>query len=412
MIKIQKYGGTSVAFADQRRKIAKRIVENINKEPQQKIVVVVSAMGRKGSPYATDTLLSLIQDYSNISNSKVDQLMSCGEAISAVMLAAEIESLGQECELLSGWNVGIITDDNFTDANILGVDTKNIEKAFERSPVVVVTGFQGLAKSNKITTLGRGGSDTTAVALGAALRAETVEIYTDVDGVMTADPKVVTNPRKIKEISYEEIFEMANAGAKVVHPRAVELAQSSSLPLHIKSSSDGEGTVIRDARSIGPIKERNLITGIAEIGNLVQVNVFFSKEDKELELKLFKQIAKAGISIDLINISPYTKTFTIKSQSKENLITLLESLDLRYSLEEDCTKITVVGVKMQGKPGVLSEVLEPLCADKIPILQTADSHINISILVKSFHARKSVSLLHSALIENNVAHPMQQKVDL
>ncbi|WP_350345012.1 aspartate kinase [Proteinivorax tanatarense] len=404
MYKIQKFGGTSVATAIQRKDIAQHVISQIKGQQNLRLVIVVSAMGRAGSPYATDTFLRLLDNYPKTSKSKVDLLLSCGEIISAVLLAAEIELQNVKCDILTGWNMGIKTDDNFTSANIVSVDNTRIKEAFKKVPIVIVPGFQGLTNTERIATLGRGGSDITAVALGNALKAESVEIFTDVDGVMTADPKIVPEALKLKEITYEEIYQMAYGGAKVIHPRAVEMAMKNGLDLWIKPMDfSGTGTFIRNSNK-GSIndtagEEKGLITGIAEIGELVQYSIYFGKDNKKLELEIFQKIADNNVSLDLINLSPDKKIFTIFNKDCEVVSEILREYNLVYEKIEKCSKITIIGTKMKGKPGVMSEILSLLFKSDIPILQTADSHINISILTKSQYAKKAIKEMHKALIK-------------
>ncbi|WP_353892036.1 aspartate kinase [Proteinivorax hydrogeniformans] len=402
MIKVQKFGGTSVATEQQRRNIAQNAVVQIQKNNNLKLVLVVSAMGREGSPYATDTLLNLLKKHSETSKSKIDLLLSCGEIISAVLLASEVESHNVQCSILTGWNMGIKTDTKFTNANILEVNDTNFKKAFKEHSIIVIPGFQGLTNTNEISTLGRGGSDITAVAVGDALKAESVEIFTDVKGVMTADPKIVPSAHKLKEITYEEIFQMANGGAKVIHPRAVEMAMKANLNLWIKSTDfKDQGTSIKKVHSLlHDNKTTNkIITGIADIKGLLQYSVYFDKEDKRLELELFKRIADNDVSLDLINLTPKLKVFTVPQKDRQEVDKVLNYHNLSYEVVKDCTKITIIGAAMEGKPGVMSKILEPLFESKIPILQTADSHVNISILVKSVYAKSAINALHKSLIE-------------
>lgn len=241
---VQKFGGTSLD-TDEKRSAAAQHVERARSEGLQ-TVVVVSAMGRKGSTYATDTLLSLV-DTRHVPKEAADALMACGEVISAVKFASVLGERGIETLVLNGRQAGIVTDDNFGDANVLFVDTTRIQLALQAKKVVIVTGFQGATQLGDVTTLGRGGSDTTAVVLGAALAAESVEIFTDVDGVMTADPRIVPSARLLRELSYGEMYSMAVNGAKVLHPTAVRAAEEQGIAIHVRNTmSTSPGTIISD----------------------------------------------------------------------------------------------------------------------------------------------------------------------
>jgi aspartate kinase len=235
---VQKFGGTSVATPLQREKAARKVMES--RANGYSPVVVVSAMGRKGEPYATDTLLGLIKDiHENADPREQDLIMSCGEVISTVIMTETLRKMGCDAVGLTGGQAGIITDESFGNTRIVEVHPQRVMDYLKLGKVVVVAGFQGISKSGEITTLGRGGSDTTAAALAVALGAEAVEIYTDVEGVMTADPKMVPEARPLTVVSYSEIVEMAHLGAKVVHPRAVEIAMEGGVPIRIKASQKG-----------------------------------------------------------------------------------------------------------------------------------------------------------------------------
>ncbi|SES77887.1 aspartate kinase [Anaerobranca gottschalkii] len=400
MIIVQKFGGTSLATSEQREMIVKKIAAQIAQNPQTKFLVVVSAMGRKGAPYATDTLLGLI-DKKKTSKDKQDILLSCGEIISAAILGSNFDRFSIKAKIVTGWNMGIFTDDNFTDAKIKKIDTTRIENYFKEYSVVIATGFQGITEEGEITTLGRGGSDITAVALGIALNAKDIEIYTDVEGIMTADPRVVPEAKIINEITYQEVFNLAHDGAKVIHPRAVEIAMQHDVNLWIKSlASQHIGTLIthHDQSSKDKWELSRIITGIANIDGLTHFKINTNNYELQKDYDLLDKLAAKGISLDLISISPYTKAFVVKGNETETVIQILKAAEVDFEYTENCTKITVVGVAMKGKPGVMAKILQPLVELNVPIIQTADSHINISILVESKYATDCIKALHNHLI--------------
>src|SRR5699024_973748 len=280
-IVVQKFGGTSVQSEESRSHVIKHVKNALMNE--SKIVVVVSALGRNPDPYATDTLLSLV-DYPAHSSSKreLDMLMSCGEVISSVVLSNELKKNQIAATALTGPQSGFLTTDHFTKAKIKEVDPTRILKEFESHDVIVVAGFQGQTEPGDVTTIGRGGSDTTATALGAALSAEKVEIFTDVNGIMTADPRVVKQARPLDVVTYNEISNLAYQGAKVVHPRAIEIAMQAKIPLHIRSTySDAPGTLVTSRRAMETgvdIPDRT-ITGIAHMTSITQFKIQLKEEN-------------------------------------------------------------------------------------------------------------------------------------
>ncbi|MDR5658600.1 aspartate kinase [Serpentinicella sp. ANB-PHB4] len=392
---VQKFGGTSVSTTEKRQLAIDKVLACYNKGNQ--VVVVVSAMGRKGAPYATDTLRSLILDhYPNCSLELLDFLMSCGEMISAVTFAAELESKGYNAVPLMGFQAGIKTDNNYSNADILSIDTEYINEYLEKNYIVVVTGFQGICTDKKITTLGRGGSDTTATALGMALKANVVEIYTDVDGIMTADPNVVSKAKTISTINYDEIFQMADKGAKVIHPRAVEFAQKGNIPLKIKNAQTNHpGTLIHSKEKEIYLKQDRLLTAITQKDDISQITVLCNDTLSE-DVALFSAISNNHISIDMINLLQDKKIFTIDCKQEFSLIEILDNLQLNYKISKAFSKVTIIGNRMMGIPGVMAKVVSALGKNNIKIYQTSDSHLTISCLVKTEHAQKAVNILHDA----------------
>ena len=271
-IVVQKFGGTSVSTKERRMKVIEKVKNAI--EEGFSPVVVVSAMGRKGDPYATDTLLSLLDNKFKMSNKQsTDLLTCCGEFISSVVMSNELFNEGIDSIALTGGQAGIITNNVFTDAKHIRVDTKRIMKILSEGKVPVVTGFQGITEDGYFTTLGRGGSDTTGAILGVALEAKRIEIYTDVDGIMTADPRIVKDASLINIISYNEVFQLADHGAKVIHPKAIDIAMKGNVPILIKNTmNDCEGTLINNN---GDVKHPKVITGITHQNDRIQVKIQF-----------------------------------------------------------------------------------------------------------------------------------------
>ncbi|AOY75775.1 aspartate kinase [Clostridium formicaceticum] len=395
---VQKFGGTSVATKERRSMVMNKIDEA--KKAGYAVVVVVSAMGRKGEPYATDTLRGLIlEDASTYNLKHLDLLMSCGEVISSVVLASALETMGYAAIPLTGYQAGILTDDTFGSADILSIDSNKILPHLEEGKVVIIAGFQGATKDGFITTLGRGGSDTSATALGVALKAKQVEIYTDVDGIMTADPNVVPKARIIDEINYDEVFQMAEKGAKVIHPRAVEIAQNGNIPVKIKNTmSTHPGTSIHYCRKkrgtlySGKSCEQ-LLTAITHKDGIVQVTIY---TEGSSDSQLLSALAKASISIDMINFFMDKKVFTIEEVQVTALEAILKDFQVKYSILQACSKVTIIGSRITGIPGVMATVVNALTKEGIKILQTSDSHATISCLVKQEDAKKAVCTLHEA----------------
>jgi len=390
-ILIQKFGGTSVSTHERRVLVVNKILKA--REEGFSTVVVVSAMGRKGQPYATDTLLSLISDEFKKNSLGVDLLMSCGEIISTVVTSDELAKSGVQSVPLTGGQAGIITDDNYNNASVLRVEPEKLLGILRTGKIPVVAGFQGISENGYITTLGRGGSDTTASLIGVALEAEEIQIYTDVDGIMTADPRIVSDASLIEEIGYNEVFQFADQGAKVIHPGAVEIAAKGNIPLVIKNTLNNcKGTII-SGRTMQIFS--NVIDGITSMDKRVQVTVECDKnKNNENYYVLFDELANNLISLDLINVFLNQKIFTIDEKDMENLKIIMENLGLQYSYIEECTKISLIGSGMRGIPGVMAKILKILAKENIQILQTADSHTTIWCLVGSKDVEKAINALH------------------
>ncbi|EIJ81446.1 aspartate kinase I [Bacillus methanolicus PB1] len=395
---VQKFGGTSVRD-DKSRKNAKRHIEKALAEGY-KVVVVVSAMGRKGEPYATDTLLSLIGgNASKVSKREQDLLLSCGEIISSIVFTNMLVEHGIRVAALTGAQAGFRTNSDHTNAKIIEMKCDRLLMELEQNDVVVVAGFQGAAKNGDITTIGRGGSDTSAAALGAALNVEWIDIFTDVEGIMTADPRIVENARPLSVVTYTEVCNMAYQGAKVIHPRAVEIAMQAKIPIRIRSTySDSPGTLVtslsKNSRG-SDIRERP-VTGIAHVPNVTQIKVFAKKDQYNLQAEVFKAMANEKISVDLINISPNGVVYTVMNDMADHAIKILTDLGHEPVVERDCAKVSVVGAGMAGVPGVASKIVTALSEKGIRILQSADSHTTIWVLVKQEDLVNAVKALHDA----------------
>ncbi|WP_144549079.1 aspartate kinase [Bacillus sp. X1(2014)] len=395
---VQKFGGTSVKD-EESRKYAQGHIEKALADGY-KVVVVVSAMGRKGDPYATDSLLSLVGgNLSRISKREHDLLLSCGEVISSVVFVNMLLESGINAVSLTGSQAGFRTNNDHTNAKIIDMQCDRLLSELESNDVVVVAGFQGAANNGDITTIGRGGSDTSAAALGAALNAEYIDIFTDVEGIMTADPRIAENARPLSVVTYTEVCNMAYQGAKVIHPRAVEIAMQAKVPIRIRSTySDNLGTLVTSLNKNNrgsDIKER-VVTGIAHVSNVTQIKVFAKKDQYYLQAEVFKAMANEGISVDFINISPNGVIYTVTEEMTDRAITVLNELGHDPVVERHCAKVSVVGAGIAGVPGVTSKIVTALSDYGIRILQSADSHTTIWVLVKQEDLVKSVNALHDA----------------
>lgn len=334
-IVVQKYGGTSVNTEKRRAMIIKNALEAI--DDGLKPVIVVSAMGRKPEPYATDSLLALLPDPNKASLRNKDLLTSCGEIITTVVVCEEMRAKGINARALTGGQAGIMTNDNYGESKIININTVNLLNLLKQDIIPIVAGFQGMSKEGQILTLGRGGSDITATALGAALHADLVEIYTDVDGIMTADPRMVEDAKLIKQINYDDIFQLAEYGAKVIHPRAVEFAMKADVPIAILNTEKGRnnaGTIIDEMDK--NIYSENKFSAVTQIDGCSQVDIKFT--DIQKEDIMFDTLAKKEISIDMINIFPDRKTFIIDHNRKAIVEKIMNDLELDFEINDNFTK--------------------------------------------------------------------------
>ena len=402
---VQKYGGTSVADAERVKEVAKRVLKYKN-EGHDVIVVVSAPAG------TTDSLIRRAYELSETPNKReLDMLLTSGEQISIASLAIAIEDLGRKAVSLNAFQVNFKTTDEHTKATILDINTDIIKDKLSEGNVVVFAGFQGITENNEITTLGRGGSDTTAVALGAALKADEVEIYTDVDGVYTADPRVVKNPKKLNAISYQEMLEMAASGAKVLHPRAVEIAARYGIKIHLRSSfDDSTGTIVKEKgdESMEQVK----IIGITSTKNEGKITLSGVPDKPGIAAKVFSKLAKAKINTDIIlQSSSVTKEFNNISYtvSIDDLKEAVEiSQELRNELgaegvsyDANIAKISAIGIGLKTHYETTAEIFDTLAENGINIDMISCSEINVSCIIKEEDVNKAVRALHEKFIEEN-----------
>ena len=395
---LMKFGGTSVSTKEAREAAYKKVTAAIDRG--DKVAIVISAMGRKGDPYATDTLLSLVGP--TVNKRDKDLLMSTGELISAVVMSDMLNDNGYAAHAVTGYQAGIFTDEVHGSAKCTSVNPSYLNELLEKGITPVITGFQGVFGSNQITTLGRGGSDTSAVIVGAALKADLVEIYTDVDGIMTADPKIVKKAKFIDLINTDELFQMAEQGANVIHPKAVEISKEHGLKMCVRNTfSDLPGTVIIDRQLHHDPKNINdVVSSIALLKKRTQFTV--SRVGESDEHRLLTLLAEKGISLDLINIFPDNIVFTIDSGAKKACEEVINLLGFSYERKEGLAKITAIGAKMHGVPGVMAKIVTALLENGIEILQSADSHLSISCLIKEDDGEKAANALHKEFIEAEI----------
>ncbi len=396
---VQKFGGTSVATRERRSRVAE-IVQRSLAEGMRPIVVV-SAPGRIGDAYATDTLLRLMaEEGGSVPARESDLLIACGEIISAVLTAAQLRGQGVAARALTGSAAGIETDGTHGDAKILHVDPGPLRDVLEEGVVPVVAGFQGRTSEGDLATLGRGGSDTSAAAIGAALSARYVEIFTDVEGVKTADPRIVPEARTITELDYDELFQLAEAGAKVVHPRAVEIARQARVPLRVRSTfADDEGTLIGAMRLVDLWQSRKPersvvgVTDRADIGEVI-VETPQGQDRSAVEASIFAAMAGRGISADMISVSPGRVSFIVERKRLQEAGEALHALGLAGTLRDDVAKVAIVGSAIQGLPGVMATLTAGLVGAGVEILATSDSHSSIACLVPESSRQEAVRALH------------------
>ncbi|WP_066375613.1 aspartate kinase [Herbidospora mongoliensis] len=402
---VQKYGGSSVADATSIKRVAQRIVAT--KKAGNEVVVVVSAMGD-----TTDELLDLAQQVSPLPPGReLDMLLTSGERISMALLAMAIANLGQEARSFTGSQAGVITDSTHGKARIIDVSPGRLRDALDKGYIAIVAGFQGVSQDTKdITTLGRGGSDTTAVALAAALGADVCEIYTDVDGIFTADPRIAAKARKIPRISYEETLEMAACGAKILHLRCVEYARRFNLPIHVRSSfSTKEGTwVTSDPATEGTEVEQPIISGVAHDRSEAKITVVGVPDKVGEAAAIFRTLADAEINIDMIvqNVSAAATgrtdiSFTLPTSDAPTALTALKKMQDQVVFEkllfdDQIGKVSLVGAGMRSHPGVTAKFFGALADAGVNIGMISTSEIRISVIVDQDQVDAAVNAAHSA----------------
>lgn len=398
---VKKFGGSSVAYAQRVFNVANIIIEDY--KAGNDVIAVVSAQGD-----TTDELISKAYEINPDGPSKreMDMLLSSAEQISIALLAMAIEKLGYPVISLLGWQAGFKTDSKYSAARIKSVDTDRLKAELAKRNIIIVAGFQGLNKYDDITTLGRGGSDTSAVAIAAAMNADLCQIYTDVDGVYTADPRIVKNAKKMKEITYDEMLELATLGAHVLNNRSVEMAKKYNVEIKVLSSFERKpGTIVKEVVSV----EKMLIRGVARDNNVARISIVGLPDTPGVAFKLFNSLAKKRINVDIILQSvgrDGTKdiTFTVaKNQGKETMEVLEEfkkSVGCHKIIFDDkVSKISIVGTGMETHPGVAAKMFEALYSAGINIQMISTSEIKISVLIDIKHSDLAVQAVHDAFIE-------------
>ncbi len=397
---VQKFGGTSVADTEKIKNVAKLAIKE--KESGNDVVVVVSAMG-----HTTDYLVKMAKDFSTVPSSReMDMLLSTGEGVSIALLAMAIQAQGYDAVSFNAMQVGIITENVHSKARIIDIKTDKIRNNLNAGKIVVVAGFQGVTEDGEITTLGRGGSDTSAVALAAALNAERCDIYTDVEGVYTTDPRVVPNASKLDKISYEEMLELAHAGANVLHPRSVETAKQFNVHLRVRSSfnSENKGTLIQGVEKMEIYKP---VAGVAADLSQARLVVCDVPDKPGTAAKIFGSLAKENISVDMI-IQSYARkvsntndiAFTVDMSDIDKTLSALKKLkeDIGYEgdiqVDKNIAKVSIIGAGMIDRPGIASTMFETLANLDINIRMISTSEIKISCLVDKEKAEDALKALH------------------
>lgn len=395
MLIVKKFGGTSVANKERIYNVARRCIEDYKKG--HSVVVVLSAMGD-----TTDDLLALANDINlNANKRELDMLLTTGEQVSVSLMAMAMHAMDVPAVSLNAFQVGMNCTSRYGNARFKRIDTDRINHELDSRKIVIVTGFQGITKYDDYATLGRGGSDTTAVALAAVLHADLCEIYTDVDGVYTADPRIVPNARKLPEITYDEMLELATAGAKVLHNRSVEMAKKYSVPMVVRSSlNESEGTIVKEVVKM----EKMLITGVAADKNTARISVIGVEDRPGIAFKIFNKLAKNNINVDIILQSvgrDGTKdiSFTVSQDDLKDALTILEENKEPLTIKnithnEGVAKVSIVGAGMMTNPGVASKLFEALFNYGININMISTSEIRITVLVEESEIDKAVRAIH------------------
>ena len=394
---VMKFGGTSVAGTEKLRNIADIVIKEVK---NNKIIVVLSAMAGE-----TNKLQSYLDDFASQYSLESDLVLTSGEQVTVGLLSAELKNRGVKSIPLLGWQIPIITDNSHEKAKILNIDNKRIQKFFEKNDVIVLAGFQGISLDGEITSLGRGGSDTTAVAIASSVDAKRCDIYTDVEGVYTTDPNIDQNAKKISKMSYEEMLEMASTGSKVLHTRSVELAMKNNLTLQVLSSLTKEtGTFIVDEKEL---IEKEIVSGVSYSKNEAKVTISGILDKPGISAKIFSLMSENNINVDMIvqNISQdgisANITFTISQKDFDITKSVIEKNrnSLKYkslSLDKNVAKISVIGMGMMSQAGVAEKMFKTLAKNEINILAISTSEIKISVLIEEKHTNIAVKSLHEA----------------
>lgn len=397
---VKKFGGSSVATPEKIMAVAKRVLQEKNSD--DKIVVVVSAMGD-----TTDELVSLAAAITDkTSGREMDMLLATGEQVSIALLAMAFAKMGQPAVSMTGFQAGITTNETFNKAKITGIAPDKVWQELNAGKIVVIAGFQGLTNSGEITTLGRGGSDTTAVAVAAGLKADHCEIYTDVDGIYSSDPRVVSTAKRMKEITYNEMLEMARLGAGVMHPRSVELGKHYGMPIHVRSTfTCDSGTFIREEYTME--EKEFVIRGVTHDANVAKIAVLGVPDRPGIAYKIFSALAEANIDVDMIvqSVRAMDKhiidmVFTISQGDVPQAGSILEKLNAEMdfsglTIEEKVAKVSVIGAGMLGNPGIAAATFGALADAGINIEVISTSEISISCLVAEDKAKEAVNVIHA-----------------
>ncbi|SFL13420.1 aspartate kinase [Lachnospiraceae bacterium KH1T2] len=397
MLVVKKFGGTSVANKERIYNVANRCLEDYRAGNQ--VVVVLSAMGKQ-----TDVLIDMAKDINEKPpRRELDMLLTTGEQISVALMGMAFDALNVPAVSLNAFQVAMHTTSVYGNARLKRIDTERIQHELDNKKIVIVTGFQGINKYDDFTTLGRGGSDTTAVALAAALHADKCEIYTDVDGVYTADPRIVPNARKMKEITYDEMLDLATLGAGVLHNRSVELAKKYNVPLVVRSSlNTSEGTTIKEVVKV----EGMLISGVAAEKNATRISVIGLEDRPGVAFRLFNLIAKANINVDMILQSigrDGTKdiSFTVPEDMSDDAVKVIEdNMDMlrahKVDVNKNVAKVSVVGAGMMSNPGVAAKMFEALFGADININMISTSEIRVTVLISEKDTERAMIAVHDA----------------
>lgn len=396
---VQKFGGTSVANAERIMNVAKIVTDTYKKD--NRVVVVVSAQGD-----TTDILIEKAGEINPKANKReMDVLLSTGEQITISLLAMAIEKLGYPVKSLTGWQAGFVTDSTHGNSRIRRIDNERLNNELDKGNIVVVAGFQGLNRYDDITTLGRGGSDTSAVAIAAALHADLCQIYTDVDGVYTTDPRIVKEAKKLESISFDEMLELASLGAQVLHCRSVEMAKKYSVNLEVLSSLSGKpGTVIKEETEV----EKMLVKGVAKDNNVARLSIIGVQDIPGIAFKIFSNLASKKINVDIILQSigrNNTKdiSFTVEASQMEEAIQVLDGMSKQMGAskilaDDKVSKVSIVGAGMATNSGVAAKMFEALADTGINIHMISTSEIKISVLINQEDCDRAVSAIHDAFI--------------